>query len=58
MNGHGSEKLGLDWSDAKFGDVMVAYRDQYPYLKDTQTVGKVQKVSFDSPFPDLLKKEE
>ncbi len=47
--------LGLDWSEAKFGDVMVAYRNQYPYLNETQTVGKVPEVLFDAPLPDLLK---
>ncbi len=52
-----SQKLGLDWSDAKFGDVMVAYRDQYPYLKETQTVGKVKEVLFSGPLPDLLKEQ-
>ncbi len=50
-----SQQLGLDWSEAKFGDVMVAYRDQYPYLNETQTVGKVPEVLFDAPLPDLLK---
>ncbi len=50
-----SVQLGLDWSEAKFGDVMVAYRDQYPYLNETQTVGKVPEVLFDAPLPDLLK---
>ena len=48
-------RLGLDWSVAKFGDVMVAYRDQYPYLNETQTVGKVPEVLFGAPLPDLLK---
>lgn len=50
-----SQQLGLDWSEAKFGDVMVAYRDQYPYLDKTQTVGKVAEVLFDAPLPDSLK---
>jgi adenylate cyclase, class 2 len=50
-----ASRLVLDWSLAKFGDVMVAYRDQYPYLKETQTVGKVPEVLFNAPFPDLLK---
>lgn len=50
-----AQRLGLDWSLAKFGDVMVAYRDQYPYLDETQTVGKVSEVLFDAPLPDLLK---
>jgi len=50
-----ASKLGLDWSEAKFGDVMVAYRDQYPHLSETQTVGKVKEVLFNVPFPNLLK---
>jgi adenylate cyclase, class 2 len=53
-----AEQLGLDWSEAKFGDVMVAYRDQYPYLIETQTVGKVPEVLFDVPLPDLLKEQK
>lgn len=50
-----ASRLGLDWSVAKFGDVMVAYRDQYPYLNETQTVGKIPEVLFGVPLPDLLK---
>lgn len=50
-----ASRLGLDWSVAKFGDVMVAYRDQYPYLNETQTVGKIPEVLFNTPLPDLLK---
>lgn len=53
-----ASRLGLDWSLAKFGDVMVAYRDQYPYLNETQTVGKVPEVLFDAPLPDLLKERK
>ncbi len=51
-------KLSLDWSQAKFGDVMVAYRDQYPYLNETQTVGKVSEVIFNTELPDLLKEQK
>jgi adenylate cyclase class 2 len=50
-----SALLGLDWSDAVFGDVMVAYRAQYPYLTPEQKVGKIAEVKFDAPFPDFLK---
>lgn len=50
-----ASQLGLAWSDAVFGDVMVAYRAQYPYLNPDQTVGKVPEVRFEAPFPDLLK---
>ena len=37
---------------------MVAYRDQYPYLNEAQTVGKVPEVLFDAPLPDLLKEKK
>jgi adenylate cyclase class 2 len=48
-------KLGLDWGDAVFGDVMVAYRAEYPYLTEDQTVGRIAEVKFGDPLPDLLK---
>jgi adenylate cyclase, class 2 len=47
-----SSKLGLDWSDAVFGDVMVVYRHQYPYLTDKQTIGTIKEVLFESTFPE------
>lgn len=50
-----AEKLGFYWSDAVFGDVMAAYRVQYPHLTDTDTVGNVPEVKFGDPLPDLLK---
>jgi len=48
-------KLGLDWDSAVFGDVMVAYRAQYPHLAENQTVGRIAEVKFGDPLPDLLK---
>ncbi len=50
-------QLGLTWADAVFGDVMVAYRDQYPCLTENQTIGKLPEVLFGAPFPELLKEE-
>jgi len=47
--------LGLDWSEAVFGDVMVAYRAQYPHLTEKDTVGRIAEVKFGLPLPDLLK---
>lgn len=47
-------KLGFDWDDAIFGDVMVAYRKQYPHLGEKDTVGNVAEVRFGDPLPDLL----
>ncbi|HEX8390280.1 MAG TPA: CYTH domain-containing protein [Candidatus Saccharimonadales bacterium] len=49
------KKLGLDWKDAVFGDVMVAYRAQYPHLRETDTVGRITEVRFADPLPTLLK---
>ncbi len=45
-----SNQLGLDWSDAVFGDVMVAYRVQYPQLTEKDTVGSLKEVRFDAPL--------
>ncbi len=47
--------LGFDWNDAVFGDVMVAYRAQYPHLGPQQTVGRIQEVRFGDPLPDIFK---
>lgn len=50
-----AKRLGFDWSEAAFGDVMVAYRAEYPHLQPTSTVGRVESVKFGDPVPDLLK---
>lgn len=49
-----ADKLGFDWKDAIFGDVMVAYRAQYPHLTERDTVGRIPSVKFSDPLPDLL----
>lgn len=49
-----SKSLGLKWKDAVFGDVMAAYRIQYPHLGLNDTVGNLAEVKFDDPLPDLL----
>ena len=49
-----AEQLGFDWSQAKFGDVMVAYRAEYPHLTEEDTVGNLPEVRFSMPLPDLL----
>jgi adenylate cyclase, class 2 len=46
--------LGLDWSDAVFGYVMVAYRAAYPHLTPQQTVGTLPEVRFDLPLPAMF----
>lgn len=48
-------KLGFDWSNAVFGDVMVAYRAEYPHLTLIDTVATVPVVKFGDPLPDLLR---
>ena len=47
-------KLGFDWDDAVFGDVMAAYRQQYPHLTENETVGSIPNVRFDDPVPELF----
>ena len=38
-----------------FGDVMVAYRAEYPHLTENDTVGRIESVRFDDPLPELLR---
>lgn len=49
-----AERLGFRWDDAVFGDVMVAYRAEYPHLGENDTVGSLEKLTFDSPKPDMF----
>lgn len=48
-------KLGLNWTDAKFGSVETAYRAQYPGMTEDDTIGGVSEVRFGAPLPDYLK---
>ncbi len=50
-----AQKIGLVWDTASFGDVMVAYRDQYSHLTGNDTIGTVPEVRFNAPLPELLK---
>ncbi len=50
-----AEQLGFSMGDALYGDVMVAYRAQYPHLSETDTVGGLSEVKFDTPLPDMMK---
>ncbi len=51
-----AEKLGFDWDvSAAFGDVMVAYRAEYPHLRIDETLGDLPEILFDDPLPDMLK---
>ncbi len=46
--------LNMQWGEAVFGDVMQAYKKQYPHLTERDTVGNIPLVKFDNPLPDLL----
>lgn len=50
-----AKELNFDWNTAVFGDVMAAYRVQYPHLSLSDTIGNLANVRFDDPLPDLLK---
>ncbi|MDQ2973014.1 MAG: CYTH domain-containing protein [bacterium] len=50
-----AEKLGFDWNDAVFGDVMAAYRVQYPQLTKKDTIALLESAKFDDPLPELLR---
>jgi adenylate cyclase class 2 len=50
-----ADELGCDWSDAVFGDVMAAFRLEYPHLTVDETIGNLQEVRFGAPLPDFLK---
>lgn len=47
--------LGLDWEDGVYGDVMEAYKKQYPRLGPKDTVGNLDFVRFDDPVPEMFK---
>lgn len=47
-------KLGFSFDDAVFGDVMAAYRAEYPHLADKGTVGNLASVKFDDPLPEMF----
>lgn len=47
--------LGFDMSKTVAGDVMAAYREQYPHLGLKDTVGNLAEVRFDAPLPEMFK---
>ena len=52
-----AEKLGLDWANAAFGDIMTAYRAEYPHLghEPKDMVYNLPQVRLGDPLPDMLK---
>lgn len=49
-----AERLGLDMRTAVSGDVMAAYRVQYPLLGAKDTIGNLNEVRFGAPLPEML----
>jgi adenylate cyclase class 2 len=52
-----ARKLDLKWEDAVFGDVMAAYRVQYPHLTRADTVTSLPDVKFNDPLPRFLSRD-
>ena len=52
-----ADKLGFEWKDASFGDIMTAYRAQYPKTGDTRNdmVYNLPIVRFEDAVPSILK---
>lgn len=50
-----AKQLGFAWDAAVFGDVMVAYRAEYPHLGLNDTIASVPMVRFGDPLPALLR---
>lgn len=46
--------LGFDFDDGVYGDVMAAYRIQYPHLGLKDTIAVIEQVRFGDPLPELL----
>lgn len=49
-------KLGFDITKAVSGDVMAAYREQYPHIGAKDTVGNLAEVRFGAVLPDMFKR--
>lgn len=49
-----ARSLGLDWKNAKFGNIDVAYRHQYAHFNDADTIGKIKKLTFEGAIPSFL----
>lgn len=49
-----SRMLDLEWQDAKFGNVDVAYRVDYPKMGADETVGSIRELTFSGEPPSWL----
>lgn len=52
-----AKKLGFDWSEAAFGDIMTAYRAEYPHLghAPADMVYNLPAIRMGDPVPEMLK---
>ena len=46
--------LGLNWDDAAFGDINVAFRQQYPHMKEDDAIYNLRDIRFELPLPKML----
>jgi len=53
-----AKNLGFNWNDGVFGDVMAAYRVQYPHLSEDEAIGNLASVKFGDKLPDILKSQQ
>lgn len=51
-----AKELGFNWSEAFFGSVDTAYRNQYPKMSKSESIGDIAEVKFGLPLPDYLRK--
>lgn len=50
-----AKAIGLNWDDAVFGDINVAFREQYPHMAEEDAVYNLPDIRFDLPLPEMLK---
>lgn len=46
--------LGLNWDEAAFGDINVAFRSQYPHMREDEAIYNLPDIRFDLPLPKML----
>jgi adenylate cyclase class 2 len=49
------ERLGLDWADGVFGDVMYVYAREYDIDPKLTQLSVLPSVKFGDPLPEILK---
>lgn len=52
-----AQLLGLQWHDALYGNVVLAYRKIYPKMTDQESVREVEKLTFET-MPQWLKERQ